>query len=521
MSVAPTSPAISPQAFRSFLVIERNGEQLPLSEALDDWQRADFEALDAAWVRVCGGPNEGPQGAWLERPRGHSKTSDIAAQVAYALVASPMPIRGIAAAASKDQARILRDSVLKLKRLNPELLGILTVNLYAIKNDQTGSELQILSADADTSFGAQPDFVIADEVSHWPDLEGQTLWGSLFSASAKNAHCLLLAITNAGSTDSWQYATREGLRLESSWYFHSLDGIQASWLDEDRLEQQERLLPPILYARYWRNEWTGSSQTAFTPEQIQAAIEAGQTVNPSLPSVDHAANLVGRGWAFFAALDLGVRQDFSALAIVAKHVGWLDYRERPRPLTAMQRALIDAGELDEPEPEYEERGETGTNRIRLMSLTLWRPASGVHVDIGEIERAILLSHARLNLNTLWADPSQAEYLGQRLRKQGVPVISRDQTLPALHEQCLACLDSFREGTIELPEVEELPALLSDLERAQIQARQTKVRLVSPRIAGEGHGDCLTSLSLAMTAAKFSPSGRLPTIPDTHDLITVI
>ncbi|MEW4564241.1 terminase large subunit [Bremerella sp. JC770] len=502
-------------------MIERDGMSMPLADALEDWQRADFEALDLSWIRVCGGPSQGPQGAWLERPRGHSKTSDIAAQVAYALLASPMPIRGIAAAASKDQARILRDSVLKLKRLNPELLGILTVNLYAIKNDQTGSELQILSADADTSFGAQPDFVIADEVSHWPDLEGQSLWGSLFSASAKNAHCLLLAITNAGSTDSWQYATREGLRLESSWYFHSLDGIQASWLDEQRLEQQERLLPPILYRRYWRNEWTGSSQTAFTPEQIAQALEAGKSEFLGLPSVDQAATSIGRGMVFFGALDLGVRQDFSALAIVSKHVGYQEFIEKPVALSRIQQALIDLGEIEPPEPEYEQEGEEGTGKLRLVHLQIWRPSQGVHVDLTAVERAILEAHSKFNLSALWSDPSQAEFLGQRLRKAGVPFESRDQTINSLHDQAITTLGSFRDGEVELPELEELPALLEDLERAQIEARQTKVRLRSPRIAGEGHGDALTSFSIAVTAAKFSPSGRLPTIPTDQDLITVI
>jgi len=497
------------------------GETVPLESVLDEWQRDDFGSLDPALVRVCRGSNEGPEGAWLERPRGHSKTTDCAIIAAYLLLAAPVLIRGVAAAASKDQARILRNSIEKLKLLNPELLSNLDITSYRVRNTTTGSELEVIAADSDTSFGLQCDFFVCDELTHWADDQGERLWGSLFSAAAKNARSLLLVITNAGALGSWQEGIRSAIRHENTWHFHALDGVQASWLDAGRLEQQRRLLPEILFQRYWLNQWTGSTQSAFTEEQISLALEAGRN-NAAPSSVDRfPLGAIDRGWAFFGALDLGVRQDFSALAIVAKHVGWQDYIEKPQPLTAMQRALIEIGELSEPEPDYEKQGEEGTGKLRLVSLALWKPEAGLHVDVGAVEQAIIAAHVRFNLNTLWADPSQAEYLGQRLRKQGVPVVSRDQTLPALHEQCLACLDAFREETIELPEIEELPSLLSDLERAQIEARQTKVRLRSPRKAGQGHGDALTAFSLAITAARFSFSGRMPSVPDDRELITVI
>lgn len=516
-----TGPVLSPAAFRSALMIEdpATGEIVPLDSALDDWQRADFEAMDPALVRVCRGPQEGPDGCWLERARGHSKTTDIAIQVSYLLLSSPSAIRGVGAAASKDQAKILRNSIERLKRLNPELFSALEILNFRVRNVVTGSELEIISADASTSFGLQVDFIVADEVTHWEGDQGERLWGSLFSAAAKNSRCLLLVISNAGELGSWQHEIREAIRLESTWHFNSLNGPQASWLDQLRLDQQRRLLPEILYRRYWLNEWTGSSEAAFTAEQIQAAIVAGEFL--ASPSTSGTFHFASRGWVFFGALDLGIRQDFSAFAVVSKHVGWRAWDEKPMALTRLQKSLIDIGEIEPPEPELVESGEEGTGKLRLVSLLLWRPGDGLHVDVEAVERAIITAHAEFNLNAIWADPSQAEYLGQRLRKQGVPVESRDQTLPALHEQCLATLDAFREGMVELPEISELPSLIADLEKAEILARQTKVRLVSPRISGEGHGDCLTAFSLALSAARFSPSGRMPTIAPDTQLITVI
>jgi hypothetical protein len=47
------------------------------------WQEADFAALDAAWLALAGrGPQAAVRRAYIERPRGHSKTTDTAVQLA-------------------------------------------------------------------------------------------------------------------------------------------------------------------------------------------------------------------------------------------------------------------------------------------------------------------------------------------------------------------------------------------------------------------------------------------------------
>src|SRR5262249_47244354 len=152
-----------------------------------------------AWQKLAGFPIEGNpiRRAWQERPRGHSKTSDLAVMAAWALAFSPRPIKGIAAAASKDQAALIRDALSTLVRLNPSLAA-LDVQNWCIVNRNTGSQLEIMSSDVPTSWGQLPDFIIADEVCHWPDGKGEELWGSLFSSAAKRAHCLIVVITNAG-----------------------------------------------------------------------------------------------------------------------------------------------------------------------------------------------------------------------------------------------------------------------------------------------------------------------------------
>ncbi|MCI0639580.1 MAG: hypothetical protein L0Y72_18900, partial [Gemmataceae bacterium] len=80
----------SPGAFREALLIDTDGGPRPLAEVMDDWQAEDFAALDAGWQRAAGQEVTHPcqSRAWLERPRGHAKSSDVMAMATWALFAS-------------------------------------------------------------------------------------------------------------------------------------------------------------------------------------------------------------------------------------------------------------------------------------------------------------------------------------------------------------------------------------------------------------------------------------------------
>ena len=138
-----------------------------------------------------------PSPVYLERPRGHSKTSDLAVMVTWALAFAPRMVRGVAAAADRDQSRLLRDAILRLVRLNPWLGPVLDVQAYVVRNVADGhpgrdSQLEIISSDAGSSFGLLVDFIVCDEVTNW---EGDgDLWHSLISAVAKRPSCLIVFI---------------------------------------------------------------------------------------------------------------------------------------------------------------------------------------------------------------------------------------------------------------------------------------------------------------------------------------
>ena len=72
LSVSRTHPL----AFMADVLTLEDGRSY--GDALDDWQRADFEALA-----------DGPAYAYISRPRGHSKTADLAAFGLHHLLTTP------------------------------------------------------------------------------------------------------------------------------------------------------------------------------------------------------------------------------------------------------------------------------------------------------------------------------------------------------------------------------------------------------------------------------------------------
>src|SRR5262249_55188937 len=155
----------------------------PYSELAEDWQEQDFAALDPAWLRLSGRDVEVKhQRAYLQRPRGHSKTSDIGLSCLWVLCFSPRPLSGLAAAADRDQAGLLLGCIKRLVDLNEWMRPLIQLTNYRAVNEKTGSSLDVISADVASSWGHKPDYLVLDELPVWskPDL-----WHSLFSAAAK------------------------------------------------------------------------------------------------------------------------------------------------------------------------------------------------------------------------------------------------------------------------------------------------------------------------------------------------
>ncbi|HEX7378402.1 MAG TPA: terminase large subunit, partial [Pirellulales bacterium] len=438
---------------------------------LDPWQAADFAALDPAWQRVAGSLDPSPsiaakigeairgmvgpappddgiaRRAYLERPRGHSKTADLAVMVAWVLFASPRRLAGVAAAADKDQARLLRDAVAKLTALNAWLASYLDAQVNKIINPHTGSTLDILSADAPSSYGLTPDFIVVDELTHWPREE---LWHSLLSSAAKRRHCLLVIIANAGlgQGESWQWRVRANAETDPAWYFHSLDGPQASWIHSTLLDEQRRLLPDQAYRRLWLNQWATGAGDALTADDIDAAVRAARPMEFVEPHC-----------AYIAAVDIGHRHDKTAVVVLAAD---------------------------------------GVKQVvRLADVREFAPGKA-DVNLMVVEDCLLALHRKFRLHQVIVDPSQAVLLIQRLRSAGIYCTEHAFTATNMQRAASCLLDAFRSRRIELYPHDSLLRGLRSL-RVEERPNSGGFRLTAPRDK-HGHADAAIALSIGLPTA---------------------
>lgn len=453
----------SPSAFRSALLIDTDSGPRPLAEVIDDWQAKDFESLDGGWQRAIGQKVQGGfSRGWLERPRGHSKSSDVMTSATWALFASRRQLSGIVAAVDRDQAALDRDHVARLVSLNPWLSAVLDITAWKITNKHTGSSMEILASDVASSWGLLIDFAVCDEVTVWPKRD---LFDSILSAAAKRANCILLCIGNAGFQDSWQSTIREQIREDEGWYYSRQEGPVASWISSEILAEQERLLPPAAYRRLWLNEWSSGAGDAIDQESLASAFRCDVTpMEKAHPDYD-----------FVAGLDLGVSRDASALCVLGVR-----------------------------------RSYQGHGRIRLASTRVWKPTKNQKVDLADVEEAILDTHARFGLRQINYDPWQAVAMAQRLQAGGVGRLvkgaDRKATLPMVEvpptgsnlQRMASCvLEAFSDRRLELyPD----PDLRRDLERMRIVEKSYGFRLESPRDV-DGHSDLGSAFALAMLAAS--------------------
>lgn len=292
----------TPQAFRN-LILYNPDLLAPLTTALQPWQLRDFEALDPAWTRLARNIAASSRGrviqrAYIERPRGHSKTTDIAAQITWILLAATRPVTGLAAAADRDQADLIHQAIGRLVAYNQVICRDLQLVQHRVRNATTGSRLDIISSDARSSYGVLPDFVVCDEICHW---EKPDLWYSLLSSAAKKPQCVLTVLTNAGVGRGWQWDIREHASTSPDWHFQSLNGPHAPWITDDWLAEQRAMLPEPVFERLWLNIWQHSDGGFISLAEAEACRD-----------VDLEYQWHGRrGVTYIAAIDYAEKHDYT------------------------------------------------------------------------------------------------------------------------------------------------------------------------------------------------------------------
>lgn len=299
-----------PDIFRENIRLDfGKGQYVRFGSVMEWWQRQDFDAVDPCLQFLAGLSDQFPkyQRFFRQRARGHSKTSDLALDRTYLLAASRKPLDGYAVAEDKDQAKLIFQQMIKIGAANPWLKGYLTYGNNVVRNIHTGAKMTVLSRDKNSSWGITPDFVDCDEFSHWSQ---EDYWNSIFSSFGKRADagCMLTINCNAGQGLDWKYNVMVNAVHDPRWYCNIHRGPQASWVTEETLAEQKRILPDSEFQRLWMNVWQTTGGDFVTLAEADECVDKNLKYNDRPP---HGGDL-----PYVASLDFAPKHDYTVGCVV-------------------------------------------------------------------------------------------------------------------------------------------------------------------------------------------------------------
>ena len=355
---------------------EQTSLDLLAALVLEDGQRwgeiaADFQWEDAGALFS----DDGPLWHFYTRPRGGSKTTDLAgvSLVWLATVAAP-GARGFVFAGSQDQAALLLDAASGLVDRTPELRDVIEIQAKKILHRRSGATMEVRAADGDHAFGLRPSFVVCDEAAQWAETRrARRLWVAIVSSLAKVPNCRFVCLSSAGEPGHWSHKVlQDALKAPDRWDVHEVPG-PLPWVDVEDLKAQG--LRDSEFARLHLNQWVQSENRLVTFEDLEAATVLNGELDPQ------------PGIHYFITCDLGLTHDATVVA-------------------------VGHSESISSEP-------GAPMRVVVDSLKKWQGKRLAPVQLADIESYLVLTSQRYNRARIMADPWQAAGLLQRLKTQGV------------------------------------------------------------------------------------------------------
>ena len=312
-------------------------------EVAADWQLADARAIFDP---------DGPRWHYLTRPRGGSKTTDLAGVALAWLATEAAPgARGYVVAVDADQAALLVDAAAGLVARTPAIRSSVTVGAMKLTG-RSGATVEVLAADGGSVFGLRPSLLVADELAQWGSTRNaRRVWSALISSAHKVKGSRLVILTSAGEPSHWSFDVLKGARKDSKrWHVSEIPG-PLPWIDPAELEAQRPLLRESEFARLHLSQWTASEDRIASPDDLRACVtlEGPLAYQP--------------GHAYVIGVDVGLKKDRTVAAIrhrekitagdtVTGHrvaldrmAVWAGSRAHPVELEAVENWLAQAAEV--------------------------------------------------------------------------------------------------------------------------------------------------------------------------------
>jgi hypothetical protein len=380
---------------------------------------------------------------YLTRARGYSKTADLAGCVVAMLLTLPAGSRCYWLAADQDQGKLALDSIAGYVQRTEILQGSIEIQASRVVAPTTDNRLDVLAADAPSSWGLRPAFVAVDEFAQWPmTTNAQRLWEAVSSAATKVPGCRMAVITTAGSPHHPAAEVLDHARGSELWRVSETAG-PPPWMNPERLVEQRARLPEGIYAQLFENVWTEAEGAFLSP----AALDECFALAGPQPPDPH------KNPTYVAGLDLGHVNDRTALAVA--------HRDGPN--------------------------------VILDYMSTWAGSRRQPVNFDDVENAIVSLHDDYRMS-LHADPWQGLHLLQHLRDRGVRAKEFQFTPSSKQRLASTLLQSVNDRQLKLYPVDGLREELLGL-----RVKQTSTGWTFDHDA-RGHDDRATALALAIVAA---------------------
>jgi hypothetical protein len=420
--------------------------------------RRDAEALLAL---------DPPRRHWIGRSRGYSKTDDLAAITVAVLLEQLRPgAEALAVAADRDQAAIIVRRMRWIAQRTPELSGAIEVGAYSVQT-RSGVRFECLSADAASSWGRTPAWVVIDELAQHPETpNARLLFESVTTAAVKVPGARLSVITTAGSPSHWSRAVYEHAVADLTWRVSEVHG-PAPWLDPAEVEAERRRLPESSYQRLFENRWAGTEDTLLAFEDVEACAHLPGPLDPE------------QGVAYVVGVDLAVRHDRAAVAVC-----------HSEPI-----------------------GEGADLRVVCDHLDVFEPGRKRDIDLSAVEGCVEARARAYNRASVIFDVAMGYQMVQRLRAAALIVHEHTFTASSNSRRALVLLELVRGHRLALPDDPELVRELAALRL--IERGPGLYRLDHD---ANKHDDMATSIGLAAHHLVEQPAAIVPTAAQWESLL---
>jgi len=349
-----------------------------------DWEKDIFRDLFEAAIK--------PTLALLGMCKKSGKSTIAAIVALWYLLTKPLGEIFIMGPDLQQGQLVVFEKVCKAIRLNPVLRKICTIGKSQITCKTTGATITVLPCNK-TAAGLNPDLVIFDELWQFTSKEAKRAIDEMTNIPEGIKHNLILVVSYAGfdsdeDTHLWRWykqgiAQQEGkVEKDPKFYFvWRTDYENIPWVTQQYLDSQRKRLRLNTYLRFHENKWT-SSEEAF----VDAVTVESCTSNEHQRGQDYNHCVV-------AALDVGVKHDCSALAIV---------------------------------------GAKDRRKLCLVDHAVFTPAEGSTLNLERtIETQLEDWSEQYDIQAVYYDPYQAVRSAQILTEFGLPMQEYPQTVTNL------------------------------------------------------------------------------------------